>query len=92
MRMALTLAFALAAGTAAADETAIKLKPGPGMEATANNCTACHSLDYPLTNAPILDGKGWDAEVQKMIKVFGAQIDEADAKAITEYLSRNYVK
>ena len=38
-------------------------------------------------------GKGqafWDAEVQKMIKVYHAPVDEADAKAIADYLAKTY--
>ena len=34
--------------------------------------------------------QGWDAEVTKMIKTMGAPIDEADARAIKDYLTRNY--
>jgi len=36
------------------------------------------------------DAKQWDAVVTKMIKVFGAALSEADAKAITEYLATTY--
>ena len=32
----------------------------------------------------------WEAEVTKMIKAFGAVIDDSDAKAIVEYLKNNY--
>jgi uncharacterized protein (DUF697 family) len=32
----------------------------------------------------------WEAVVTKMIKVFGAPADEADAKTIVEYLSTRY--
>ncbi|MFO1147516.1 MAG: cytochrome c [Alsobacter sp.] len=94
MRILLGLAVAVSSVSAAAvaDESSIQLKPGPGMEAVANNCSACHSLDYPVTNAPFLDAKGWDAEVTKMIKVFGAPIDDADAQQIKEYLTNNYGK
>lgn len=92
MRILLALTFALSSAAAFADESAITLKPGPGTEAVVNNCAACHSLDYPITNAPFLDAKGWDAEVNKMIKVFGAQIDDADAQQIKDYLTKNYGK
>lgn len=73
-----------------ADETTITLKDGPGRDAVMNNCAACHSLDYIQMNSPFPDRKLWEAEVTKMIKVFGAPVDEADAKAIIDYLSRNY--
>ena len=33
---------------------------------------------------------GWDAEVAKMRGPYGAPIDDADAKAIAEYLKANY--
>ena len=41
-------------------------------------------------NSPFLNAAGWGAEVTKMIKSFGAPIDDADAKAIAEYLAKNY--
>ena len=90
---AFVFTLALFAGAPAlADEAAIQLKPGPGMEEVANNCGACHSLDYPLMNSGFLDAKGWDGEVTKMIKVFGANIDDADAAKIKAYLASNYGK
>ena len=69
-------------------ETA-KLKPGPGVE-TAAVCQACHSADYIATQPP---GKGkafWQAEVQKMIKVYKAPIGEDDAAVIANYLATAY--
>lgn len=71
------------------DETA-KLKPGPGIEAAENNCTACHSADYVNSQPPKKGQAFWDGEVQKMIKVYHAQIGEADAKTIAEYLAKTY--
>ena len=41
-------------------------------------------------NSPFLNAAGWDAEVTKMIKAFGAPIDDADAKVIADYLKANY--
>ena len=32
----------------------------------------------------------WQAEVTKMIKVYGAPIDDADVSKIVEYLSQTY--
>ena len=90
LRTILACALALAATAAFADEAAIRLKDGPGREAVLNNCAACHSLDYIQMNSPFPDAKLWDAEVTKMIKAFGAPIDDADAKAITDYLVRHY--
>ena len=76
--------------TTLADEFSITLKPGDGLDAVMGNCGSCHSLDYIVINSPFPNAKLWDAEVQKMIKVFGAPIDDKDAKAITDYLARNY--
>jgi len=88
---ALVLAAALIAlPTAASAEQVIKLKPGGGLDKVESNCQACHSLAYIPMNSPFLGAAGWDAEVTKMIKAFGAPIDEADAKAIKDYLAKNY--
>jgi sulfite dehydrogenase (cytochrome) subunit B len=87
------LAIALVLGTAplaSADEQSVSLKDAPGHEVVENNCAACHSLDYPRTNSSFLDHKGWQAEVDKMIKVFGAEITPQDSAAIVEYLAKNY--
>ena len=43
-------------------------------------------------NSDFLNKKGWDGELTHMIKIFGVNIDEADAKAIKSYLSSNYAK
>ena len=71
-------------------ESPVTLKAGPGHDAVEGYCGACHSLDYPRTNAPFLNRQGWEAEVNKMIKVFGAPIDPATAKTIVDYLTANY--
>ncbi len=90
MRMLTIAAFvALTVGAASAQEKAITLKPGPGLDKVEANCGLCHSLDYIQMNSPFL-GAGWDAEVGKMIKAFGAPINDADAKAIADYLKKNY--
>jgi mono/diheme cytochrome c family protein len=91
MRIILTVVAAvLLSGTAFAEEQAIKLKEGPGLDKVESNCAACHTLAYIPMNSPYLDAKGWNAEVTKMIKAYGAPIEEADAKAIAEYLSKHY--
>jgi cytochrome c553 len=91
MRIILAALFvALAAVPAAADEQPISLKQAPGLDKVEGNCGACHSLDYIQMNSPYPNAALWDAEVTKMIKAFGAPINEADAKAIKEYLTKNY--
>ena len=73
------------------DETAA-LKPGPNLDVVKNNCTACHSVDYIQTQprGPKFKKDFWQAEVTKMIKVFGAPIDDADVPKIVEYLAATY--
>jgi hypothetical protein len=92
----LALAACICAVTAAPigyktpDETAA-FKPGPNVDLVKNNCTACHSVDYVITQPPMKDRKGfWQAEVTKMIKVYGAPIDDADVGKIVDYLAATY--
>ncbi len=89
----LTVLAALAVGGAAAalaGEEPVELKPGPGLDTVEGNCGACHSLDYIPMNSPFLDAGKWAAEVMKMIKAFGAPINDADARIIAAYLAKNY--
>jgi len=67
-------------------------KPGTNRDAVMSNCTACHSADYVQTqpHGPKFKKDFWTAEVNKMIKVYGAPIDEADIGKIVEYLTENY--
>jgi mono/diheme cytochrome c family protein len=81
---------ALIATPAAAGEKPIVLKKAPGVEKVETNCVACHSLDYIPMNSPFPSAAVWDATVTKMIKAFGAPINEADAKVIADYLKKNY--
>jgi mono/diheme cytochrome c family protein len=73
-----------------AQEQEIKLKSGSGLEQVEENCAACHSLSYIPMNSPFLDAAAWNAEITKMIKAMGAPISDADAKAIADYLAKNY--
>jgi sulfite dehydrogenase (cytochrome) subunit B len=61
------------------------LPPGPGHDAFAAQCVICHSTRYVL-NQPIFPRKTWTAEVQKMVKAYGAPIDPAEQEAIVNYL------
>jgi sulfite dehydrogenase (cytochrome) subunit B len=91
MRAITIVAFAaLIAAPAAAQEKPVALKKAPGLEQVEANCGACHSLDYIQMNSPFLTSAAWDAEISKMIKVFGAPISDDDARAIADYLKTNY--
>jgi mono/diheme cytochrome c family protein len=83
------LAAALIASPVVADEKPIELKKAPGLDKVEANCAACHSLDYIQMNSPFPSAAVWDAEVTKMIKAFGAPIEDAEAAAIKDYLTQN---
>ena len=75
-----------------APEETSTLLPGPNVKVAEENCGACHSYEYIITQ-PRGAGFGrefWQASVTKMIKVFGAPIKEADANAIVDYLASTY--
>jgi hypothetical protein len=84
-------AFAAPVNYTLSEETAA-FKPGPNVDVAQNNCTACHSADYIRTQPRGEKFKRdfWQAEVTKMIKVYGAPIDEKDAATIVDYLAATY--
>lgn len=90
LTIVLTAAAALAASAVFAADKPVQLKKDAGVDKVEANCQACHTLAYIPMNSPFLNAAGWDAEVNKMIKVFGAPIDAGDAKAISDYLKKNY--
>jgi sulfite dehydrogenase (cytochrome) subunit B len=67
-------------------------KPGPNLDVVKANCAACHSADYVQTQprGERFKKDFWQAEVTKMIKVYGAPIDDADVPKIVEYLAATY--
>ena len=75
---------------AARAEETVTLKDAPARDIVEGYCGTCHSLDYPRINAHFLNRKGWESEVDKMIKSYGAPIGAVDAKAIVDYLAANY--
>jgi len=90
MRRILAVAVMLVLVADARAQEDVALKAGAGRETAEAYCAACHSLDYPAQNALFLSRQGWESEVNKMIKVFGAPIEPADAKIIIDYLAANY--
>ena len=94
-----TAAFASELGGTKASPVAYRLpeetsvfKPGPNLDTVQNNCTACHSADYVQIQprGPKFKRDFWQAEVNKMIKVYGAPIAEADIGKIVDYLAEVY--
>ena len=92
MKKTSALLLALFASPLMAEEGTVRLRDGEGRQLVEANCVMCHSLDYIQMNSPFLDRKGWEASVNKMTKVMGAPVAEADAKAIVDYLSAQYGK
>lgn len=95
--IALGLAGLLAAGPARAEpktyqlpEETAALKQGPGVEAAETNCVSCHSADYVNAQPPRKGRVFWEAEVTKMVKVYKAPIEDANVKAIVDYLEKTY--
>jgi len=67
----------------------VELAEGAGRAETQIHCSSCHTPRY-ITMQPPLPAATWDAEVQKMVKTFGATIPEADAQKIAQYLHEHY--
>ncbi len=74
------------------DENRVQLKDGPDKALVVGRCAACHSLDYIPMNSPFLDRKGWEAEVNKMVKSYGAPMEPDEVGKIVDYLATSYGK
>lgn len=92
-------ALAAVAGPALAARVTYKLPPetarfreGPGQDVAVSNCTGCHSADYIATQprGARFQAAFWEAEVNKMIKTYGAPIEKDDVPKIVDYLVRTY--
>jgi hypothetical protein len=86
----MTAITAFAGSPSTAGEKQVQLTQAPGLDKVEAHCSGCHSLDYVQMNSRFLSAAGWEAEIAKMINVFAAQIDQADAKTIADYLNKNY--
>jgi hypothetical protein len=86
----MTAITAFAGSPSAAEEKQVLLTQAPGLDKIEAHCSGCHSLDYVQMNSRFLGSAGWEAEIVKMINAFGAQIGQADAKTIADYLNKNY--
>jgi sulfite dehydrogenase (cytochrome) subunit B len=97
LSLAAVAAFAVVAARAVPvvyklpEETAA-FKPGPNLDVVQANCTGCHSSDYINTQPRNVKSEKdfWQAEVTKMIKVYGAPIEDQDVPKIVEYLAATY--
>jgi sulfite dehydrogenase (cytochrome) subunit B len=73
------------------EETAT-FAPGNNQDVVEAKCTGCHSADYIQTQprGDKFKRDFWQAEVTKMIKNYGAPIDQADVGKIVDYLAASY--
>ena len=92
MTALIALVLLAAPATKYPDENRVQLKDGPNKALVIGRCAACHSQDYIPMNSPFLDRKGWEAEVDKMVKVMGAPITPEEAQKIVDYLATEYGK
>ena len=68
----------------------IKLKNGPGPRQGGEQLRGLPLPRLHPDEFAVPERRRWDAEVTKMIKALGAPINDADAKAIADYLAKNY--
>jgi mono/diheme cytochrome c family protein len=62
-----------------------ELPTAPGRDQYLVVCVSCHSPRYVLMQ-PLFPQRQWEETVDKMAKVYGAQMDEAQRAAIVQYL------
>ena len=62
----------------------------PGYAKAQQNCVACHSAEYMLTQPPNAGRPYWDAMTKRMKAVFKAPINDADMPEIVDYLTATY--
>jgi mono/diheme cytochrome c family protein len=68
---------------------ALELAPGEGRQEVQIYCNTCHSPRY-ITMQPPLPAATWEAEVNKMNKIFGAAIPDEETRKIIRYLQAHY--
>jgi mono/diheme cytochrome c family protein len=66
-----------------------ELPPGPGRAQFATDCVICHSPRY-ISMQPPFPREVWEAEVHKMVTMYGAPISESDQAQIVNYLSATF--
>ena len=92
MTALIALVLLAAPATKFPDENRVQLKDGPNKALVIGRCAACHSQDYIPMNSPFLHRKGWEAEVTKMAKAYGAPMEPDEVAKIVDYLATSYAK
>jgi len=65
------------------------LASGDGEQEVASYCNTCHSPRYIIMQPP-LPADAWTAEVNKMVKTYGASIPDDATPKIILYLQSHY--
>ena len=60
-----------------------------GQQEVASYCNTCHGTRY-ITMQPPLPADTWSAEVNKMVKTYGASIPDDATQKIIHYLQSHY--
>jgi hypothetical protein len=68
---------------------AVDLAAGEGLQDVQIYCNTCHGTRY-ITMQPTLPAATWEAEVNKMIKTYGAAIPDDSTRKIILYLQTHY--
>lgn len=72
------------------EETAPPELADAGAELVVSTCSACHSLEYITTQPRGLGEKFWHDSVKKMVEVYGAPVEPADADTIANILADRF--
>ncbi len=59
-------------------------------EVVANNCSTCHSLEYIVTQPRGKGAQFWKDAVTKMVNVYKAPVEPADADAVAAVLAKKF--
>lgn len=63
---------------------------GADGEVVVRNCTACHSLEYIVTQPRGKGAQFWRDAVTKMITVYKAPVDPVEAEAVSAALAAKF--
>lgn len=71
----------------AAQQPAPEVKEGAGKEVFLAKCSSCHALTDVISKRKTRDA--WALRIREMVQ-YGAEVNAADAKTITDYLAEHY--
>lgn len=59
-------------------------------EVVVNNCSTCHSLEYIVTQPRGKGAQFWKDSVAKMVNIYKAPVEPADADAVAAVLASKF--